>query len=106
MEEKVSADDGGGEETLREAAEAAAAAIANLGTNTGAFTASGEIVTIGELLRGVGEAGLDEGKMEYSKLARDIRWWYRVGRLSRESIGVILVSLSGQGWHRWRTGGW
>jgi len=56
-EEKVSADEGGGEETLREAAEAAA--IANLGTNTGAFTASGEIVTMGELLRGVGEAGLD-----------------------------------------------
>lgn len=34
--------------------------------------------------------------MEYSKLARDIRW-YRVGRLNRESIGIILVSLSGRG---------
>ena len=58
VEEKVSADEGGGEETLREAAEAA---IANLGTNTGAFTASGEIVTMGELLRGAGEVGLNEG---------------------------------------------
>lgn len=61
VEEKVSADKGGGEETLREAAEAAAAAIANLGTNTGAFTASGEIVTMGELLRGAGDVGLNEG---------------------------------------------
>jgi len=35
LEENVSADEGGGEEILREAA----AAIANFGTNTGAFTA-------------------------------------------------------------------
>ena len=61
VEEKVSADEGGGEETLREAVEAAAAAKANLGTNTGAFTASGEIVTMGELLRRAGEVGLNEG---------------------------------------------